>query len=290
MTQQLSGRAVKRIQKELLAFHTVNEVVKDMSKEQDDRRSMLLAKKFGKKKSTKPHVEEKMQIGSNDSKKDKTIFLHVPNESDMSRILAMIIGPESTPFAGAFLCFEIRFPYNYPIDPPTFKFITPNTPDCRMHPNLYACGKVCLSILNTWAEKQWSAYSTIENVLTTIQSILTSNPITHEPAHEGMPSDDGRAIIYECVSRYRALSAGLVFFMTRHDVPAEFHEAAMAYINKHTSLYHTIIRTLHIDIASISEFGKWNIPLDITHCHDFILTHAKYQQLEAGITALLVKK
>jgi len=66
-----------------------------------------------------------------------------------------------------------------------------NTGNVRFNPNLYNCGKVCLSILGTYigpatsqAEK-WNQTSTLYQVLISIQSqILVENPIFNEPGFQ----------------------------------------------------------------------------------------------------------
>jgi hypothetical protein len=66
-----------------------------------------------------------------------------------------------------------------------------NTGNVRFNPNLYHCGKVCLSILGTYvgpatsqAEK-WNQSSTLYQVLISIQSqILVENPIFNEPGFQ----------------------------------------------------------------------------------------------------------
>jgi len=59
----------------------------------------------------------------------------------------------------------------------------------RFNPNLYSCGKVCLSLLGTWSgtqSEQWNeTTSTILQVLISIQSlILIDNPYFNEPGNE----------------------------------------------------------------------------------------------------------
>lgn len=56
----------------------------------------------------------------------------------------------------------------------------------RLNPNLYACGKVCLSLLNTWSgsgcEKWNPSKSTMLQVLVSIQAlVLNSKPYFNEP-------------------------------------------------------------------------------------------------------------
>lgn len=70
------------------------------------------------------------------------------DRSDLLRCL--IIGPIGTPFANAPFLFDIYLsPTRFPVEPPQVFFHSwcGNT---RVSPNLYAEGKVCLSLLNTW--------------------------------------------------------------------------------------------------------------------------------------------
>ena len=112
---------------------------------------------------------------------DMGIFLHF-NEEDITKCKAMIIGPEDTPYGYGMLFFDITFPVNYPFNPPKVKYISNSI--TRIHPNLYVNGKVCLSILGTWSGPGWVPTMNVISLLTTIQSLLTSNPIEHEPHFE----------------------------------------------------------------------------------------------------------
>jgi ubiquitin-protein ligase len=107
------------------------------------------------------------------------IYYH-HDESDLLTGYALLIGPEDTPYSGGYYFFKISYPTDYPHSPPKFVFHT-NDGAMRMHPNLYKCGKVCLSILNTWHGEQWDGCQTIGSVLITIRLILTNDPLRHEP-------------------------------------------------------------------------------------------------------------
>uniref|UniRef100_A0A6C0JC05 Ubiquitin-conjugating enzyme E2 Z n=1 Tax=viral metagenome TaxID=1070528 RepID=A0A6C0JC05_9ZZZZ len=102
------------------------------------------------------------------------------DSDDMLKGYAMIIGPEDTPYEGGYYFFKFKFPSNYPHAPPKVSFYT-NGYNIRMHPNLYKNKKVCLSILNTWHGESWTGCQTISSILLTICSILTENPLLHEP-------------------------------------------------------------------------------------------------------------
>jgi ubiquitin-conjugating enzyme E2 Z len=56
-------------------------------------------------------------------------------------------GPFDTPYEGGYFYFILRFPPDYPYSPPRVKFMTTAGGTVRFNPNLYADGKVCLSVL-----------------------------------------------------------------------------------------------------------------------------------------------
>ncbi len=114
---------------------------------------------------------------------DKHNIFVSTNDDDIYNIKAMIIGPDDTPYEGGFFFFDINFPKNYPMEPPKAKFMTLNR-DVRFNPNLYKCGKVCVSLLNTWAGPGWTTACTLSAVLLSIQSLLNENPIHNEPGWE----------------------------------------------------------------------------------------------------------
>jgi len=102
------------------------------------------------------------------------------DEEDMMKGYALIIGPEDTPYFGGYYFFEFKFPHDYPHSPPKITFCT-NGENIRFNPNLYVCGKVCVSLLNTWRGDQWTSCQTISTVLLTLCSLLCNNPLLNEP-------------------------------------------------------------------------------------------------------------
>jgi ubiquitin-conjugating enzyme E2 G2 len=55
----------------------------------------------------------------------------------------IISGPPDTPFQGGIYQALMTFPKEYPLAPPTLRFVTP-----IFHPNVYPDGRVCISILH----------------------------------------------------------------------------------------------------------------------------------------------
>jgi len=112
-------------------------------------------------------------------------YIHVaPHDDDITHIEALIIGPEDTPYAGGFFHFDMRFPHDYPWNPPKVLLRTTDNGRTRFNPNLYADGKVCLSILGTWQGPGWKAVQTIETVLISVQSLMNAKPYHNEPGFE----------------------------------------------------------------------------------------------------------
>lgn len=68
-------------------------------------------------------------------------------DSDVRHVRALIIGPPDTPYQFGFFEFTVKFGREYPTKAPGVVAITTNGGRTRFNPNIYAAGKVCLSIL-----------------------------------------------------------------------------------------------------------------------------------------------
>ena len=108
----------------------------------------------------------------------------------------MIIGPEGTPYSDGCFEFDMLLPTDYPNSPPHVDLQTTGGGTFRFNPNLYADGKVCLSLLGTWnsphANEKWTEKSTLLQLFVSIQSLIfVDEPFFNEPGHEkhyGNPS------------------------------------------------------------------------------------------------------
>eukprot|EP01114_Cavostelium_apophysatum_P004651 TRINITY_DN1498_c0_g1_i1.p1 TRINITY_DN1498_c0_g1~~TRINITY_DN1498_c0_g1_i1.p1 ORF type:complete len:1151 (-),score=363.17 TRINITY_DN1498_c0_g1_i1:73-3525(-) len=117
-----------------------------------------------------------------------SVFIRV-DEEKMDLAQAMITGPSDTPYDSGCFQFDIYFPHVYPDGPPLVNLQTTGGGSVRFNPNLYNCGKVCLSLLGTWSGAEgetWSKdTSTLLQVLVSIQSlILVPMPYFNEPGYE----------------------------------------------------------------------------------------------------------
>jgi ubiquitin-conjugating enzyme E2 Z len=134
----------------------------------------------------------------------------IPDEEDIYHVKAMILGPEDTPYAKGYYFFDVNFPKTYPHDPPKVLFMTLNN-EIRFNPNLYKCGKVCLSILGTWSGPQWTSCITLKTILFSIQSLLNENPLQNEPGYENCI--DEKAKIYRDVVEYYNVKVAIIQMM-----------------------------------------------------------------------------
>jgi ubiquitin-conjugating enzyme E2 Z len=117
-----------------------------------------------------------------------------PDEANILKGTALIIGPDNTPYEGCPLLFSVEMTREYPFKSPSVTFITSDG-RTRFHPNLYVTGKVCLSILGTYPGPSWTSAMNLQSIFMSILSLLTANPITNEPSWENHPYQ-GKAQMY----------------------------------------------------------------------------------------------
>ena len=123
-------------------------------------------------------LKDVKQILKNPLTEQGIYYIH--DDTDILKGYALIIGPSDTPYFGGNYFFEICYPSDYPHSPPKVKYCT-NGEKVRFNPNLYVCGKVCVSLLNTWRGDQWTSCQTISTILLTLCTLLCKNPLLNEP-------------------------------------------------------------------------------------------------------------
>jgi len=185
------------------------------------------------------------------------IFIQ-PVDDKLNNLNALIIGPSDSEFEDSFLFFNISIPVEYPFKPPIFKFLSPVGTNHRIHPNLYADGKVCLSILNTWSgDDKWSSVLTIEKILLTISGLLDKDPLYYEPAY-GKHKNGWKE--YAITSRYLSL---ILSFKLLKDTTNVFYDIMNEYYKKNIKKYNKHIENLkEYENKIIISFHN-NIKIDI---------------------------
>ncbi|QKF93649.1 ubiquitin-conjugating enzyme E2 [Fadolivirus algeromassiliense] len=123
---------------------------------------------------------------------ESSIFVRV-DENDNSRIKVLITGPDGTPYDSGCFIFDVYAPNGYPNDKPKMQFR--NHGQKRFNPNLYNCGKVCLSLLGTWqgsGGETWNPQtSTLQQLFISVQSqILIDQPYFNEPGYEARSNNN----------------------------------------------------------------------------------------------------
>ena len=128
------------------------------------------------------------------------------DEENIMKGYALIIGQHDTPYGYGYYFFEFKFPHNYPFSPPEVRYLT-NDGTMRFNPNLYTNGKVCLSVLNTWAGESWTACQTIYSILFTLSTVLCASPLLNEP---GIREDHNDVHKYNYLVTYKNVEFAIV--------------------------------------------------------------------------------
>jgi len=90
-------------------------------------------------------------------------------------VALIVLNPDSLYYGGYFKA-VMKFPRNYPYEPPSFRFARP-----LWHPNVYPDGGLCISILHQPGEdmmsgeqagERWSPVQRVESVLISVISLL----------------------------------------------------------------------------------------------------------------------
>ncbi|EXJ92717.1 ubiquitin-conjugating enzyme E2 R [Capronia epimyces CBS 606.96] len=114
--------------------------------------------------------------------KEKWVQIDIDEENIYHWKLAlMVLNPDSLYYGGYFKA-QMNFPKDYPYKPPDFRFTKP-----LWHPNIYADGRLCISILHAPGEdmmsgesagERWSPAQRVESVLISILSLLDDAEIS----------------------------------------------------------------------------------------------------------------
>eukprot|EP01122_Echinamoeba_exundans_P001349 TRINITY_DN11423_c0_g1_i1.p1 TRINITY_DN11423_c0_g1~~TRINITY_DN11423_c0_g1_i1.p1 ORF type:complete len:3880 (+),score=662.12 TRINITY_DN11423_c0_g1_i1:92-11731(+) len=129
---------------------------------------------------------------------NSSVFLRVDSER-IDVMKSAITGPKGTPYENGVFVFDVFCPAEYPVSPPLVNLQTTGNGTMRFNPNLYNCGKVCLSLLGTWRggpNEQWNEQtSTLLQVFVSIQSLIfVEEPYFNEPGYESsMGTPEGTA-------------------------------------------------------------------------------------------------
>ncbi|OAL46454.1 ubiquitin-conjugating enzyme [Pyrenochaeta sp. DS3sAY3a] len=89
-----------------------------------------------------------------------------PADEDIMNWRAVMTGVPGTAYEGGRWLLDIHIPSQYPLSPPSVRFVTP-----ICHPNVdFKTGEICLDLLKT----SWTPAYTISTTMTSIHQLLTS--------------------------------------------------------------------------------------------------------------------
>jgi ubiquitin-protein ligase len=186
------------------------------------------------------------------------------DENDISDVYALLVGPEGTPYEKGYYFFKFTYSQEYPMTPPIATFYTQGVVNyrnkisnsVRFNPNLYTCGKVCLSMLNTWSGPGWVPTNTLTNVLIAIQALVFNNePLKNEPGYEY--SNDNTIQKYSELITYANIRIG-VFQMVHNPPFIIFKDKLLELYYQHKDYYKDFInkkiieynhKILHLDLC-----------------------------------------
>ncbi|TXG55151.1 hypothetical protein EZV62_020407 [Acer yangbiense] len=198
-----------------------------------------------------------------------TIYVRVC-ESRIGLLRAVMVGPSGTPYHDGLFVFDCLFPSQYPQKPPMVYYYSGGL---RLNPNLYECGKVCLSLLGTWtgnSTEMWdSKKSTMLQVLVSIQAlILNAKPFFNEPGYESTyvgEAGEKRSRRYN--EEVFILSLKTMMYTLRRP-PKGFAELRKCCPNVFFEAFPTLLQMLHFEELVADHFRK--------RCHDILITCKAY--------------
>lgn len=221
-------------------------------------------------------IKDIVNIHKNPLTSEGIYYIH--DDTNMTKGYAMIIGPKDTIYQYGYYLFEFIFPYDYPIRPPYVTFKTYDKKDkTRMHPNLYSNGKVCLSIINTWAGEKWTSCQSIRTILLTIISILDENPLLNEPGYIN-DINDIRNIKYNKAITYKNIEVA-IYNMLSKNFENKFNMFYSFMIEHFKKNYENIIKIINENLEN-----ETNTTYIIQIYNQKIITN--YKQLKLNIENL----
>ncbi|KAI6940992.1 hypothetical protein KC348_g2142 [Hortaea werneckii] len=140
-------------------------------------------------------------------------------DSRMDVMKVLIVGPRGSPYENGLWEFDLLCGLDFPNRPPTLHFKTTDGGTVGCNPNLYPCGKVCLSLLGTWSGEPWKAgQSTILQVLVSIQAmIFCDEPWCNEPGRENQ-AETLQSKEYSRGLRPHTIKAAMLDWMANKDI------------------------------------------------------------------------
>lgn len=108
------------------------------------------------------------------------------SDDDLFQWEVALFGPPDTLYQGGYFKANVKFPQDYPYNPPTVRFLSK-----VWHPNVYENGDLCISILHPPVDdpqsgelpcERWNPTQNVRTILLSVVSLL-NEPNTFSPAN-----------------------------------------------------------------------------------------------------------
>jgi ubiquitin-conjugating enzyme E2 Z len=214
------------------------------------------------------------------------------NTSNVKTIMVMIFGPSNTPYHNGNFFVELKFSNTYPFEPPKANFKSTDG-IIRFNPNLYANGKVCLSILGTWSGPSWTIVQNLSSIILSIQSLLGETPLHNEPGYEKCKVDEPKMVGYNQYVQYHTINYSILNMIKNKLYPPEFEYIIIKnFVDNFDSIIKIVEDNLHLDkkIAS-TQYLSLRVVQDYKNLHQELIKLFEYgkQYIESNESKSLYK-
>lgn len=182
---------------------------------------------------------------------------------DVTKINALIVGPQGTPFEGGFFYVLIKCPPNYPNSPPRARLMTTDAGRVKFSPNLHENGKMCLSILGTGPGPSWSPNYGVAGVLLNVQSLMTESPYHDEPGYE-VQNQSRKLSRYDAIIQHETIRVAVcdqldACLRGTSSLPEPFREQLFQGFPKFYAKYEEAVKSqMHLTGSQMNDpFGDW---------------------------------
>ncbi|NBX50664.1 hypothetical protein EBT25_12175, partial [bacterium] len=165
---------------------------------------------------------------------------------------------------------EFSFDGRFPFIPPKVEF-HPKQNVCRLHPNYYECGKVCLSLIGTWGQNDWAPNVSLIAVASMLEERFTEMALTCEPGvayNVGRMQEYNRFVVYgklrTCVADVMRLIDGsdaCVFGRYREVILKEFVKNWDLYMSELNDLERWVTGSQRQEMYSSHSVNKTQLKL-----------------------------
>lgn len=186
-----------------------------------------------------------------------------PDEQDLTRIHALVVGPAGTPYVGGFFYLLLKCPPDYPASPPRARLMTTDAGRVKFSPNLEENGKICLSILGTGPGPAWSPDHGLGGVLLAFQSLMTRSPYRDEPGYE-VQNQSHKVSRYDAIILHETIRVAVcdqveACLRGKSSLPPALREQVLVWFPGFYDMYEAAVSAqLHLTGSEMTDpYGDW---------------------------------